>query len=464
MKKNYVLAALMLLCCLSAKAGGILTNTNQSIAFMRMMARGATMEVDGAYTNPAGLVFLPHNGFFFSGNVQTAFQNRDIDAYFVLFPETDHRKLYKGKATAPFVPSLYGAYKKDNWTFSGYFAIIAGGGKAKYDQGVPMFESKVMAGLAANSTLQGLAALTGAGAVSDLYNISSSMQGRLYVFGFQLGAAYKFADWVSGYAGLRINYALGGYKGYVQATLSESLLQNATLQAMLQANPALQQLATQSLVDLRLDCSQKGWGLTPVLGADFHFNRLNIGMKYEFLTKIDLKTTTKENSDPDGALAAYKDGVKTPSDIPAMLAVAAQYEILPTLRAAVEYHHFYDKSASMSGDRQKALKGGTDEYLCGVEWDVWKNITVSAGYQKTDYGLTDNFQTDTSFSCDSYTIGLGGAIKLSPKMKLNAGYFWTTYSDYKAALTENYNGTGLAGQNTYSRTNRVLGVGIDVAF
>ena len=35
-------------------AGGLMTNTNYHIAFDRMMACGATFDIDAAYSNPAG--------------------------------------------------------------------------------------------------------------------------------------------------------------------------------------------------------------------------------------------------------------------------------------------------------------------------------------------------------------------------------------------------------------------------
>ena len=47
-------------------AGGILTNTNQNLAFNRMMSREASIGIDGVYYNPAGVAFLPegfHIGF-----------------------------------------------------------------------------------------------------------------------------------------------------------------------------------------------------------------------------------------------------------------------------------------------------------------------------------------------------------------------------------------------------------------
>ena len=48
----------------------------------------------------------------------------------------------------------------------------------------------------------------------------------------------------------------------------------------------------------------------------------------------------------------------------------------------------------MAGGKQKELERGTNEYLFGIEWDVVKRLTISGGAQITDYGLSDNFQSD----------------------------------------------------------------------
>ena len=118
--------------------------------------------------------------------------------------------------------------------------------------------------------------------------------------------------------------------------------------------------------------------------------------------------------------------------------------------------------------KQHALTHGTNEFLAGAEWDMNKTITLSAGIQRTDYGLSDDYQSDTSFSCDSYSVGLGGAIRLLPKMTLNIAYFWTNYSKYTkstdASSKGGYNSTTLAGTDVYSRTNKVFGFGIDYKF
>lgn len=428
MKKRITTGAFMLLISLSTFAGGLLTNTNQHVSFLRMIARGASIDIDGVYSNPAGLGFMDE-GFYLSLNGQSAYQTRIIDASFPLFGEAPRR--YEGTASAPFIPSFQALYKKGDWAISGSFAITGGGGKASFDEGLPMFDSRVIAGLGMK------------GVTPDMYTINSAMDGKQYIFGAQLGVSYKINDYLSVFGGGRMNYVNSAYEGYLHAIANHD--------------------SNTSFYDIALDCEQTGWGLTPIIGADVKYKQWNLGLKYEFMTNLNIENKTKQNSDPNGALADYKDGVNTPHDIPAMLMAAVGYEILPTLRVSVEYHQFFDKDAGMAHDKQKYLTGNTHEYLAGIEWDVHERITVSGGYQKTNYGLADEFQSDISFSLDSYSIGLGAAVKITPKLTMNIAYFWTDYDDYTKS-SANYNGLPIAGTDVLSRTNKVFGLGVDYKF
>ena len=56
-------------------------------------------------------------------------------------------KYYEGKASAPVIPSVFAAYKKGDWTISGFFGITGGGGKASFDDGLSMFDAMVIGGL-----------------------------------------------------------------------------------------------------------------------------------------------------------------------------------------------------------------------------------------------------------------------------------------------------------------------------
>ena len=104
MRKISLIGAILLIVSNLTFAGGVLTNTNQHVSFLRMLARGASIDIDGVYYNPGGLGFLPTDGLYLSLNGQSAYQTRVIDATFPLFPEEGHTRHYKGTASAPFVP------------------------------------------------------------------------------------------------------------------------------------------------------------------------------------------------------------------------------------------------------------------------------------------------------------------------------------------------------------------------
>ena len=442
MRKISLIGFVMLIVSIPTFAGGLLTNTNQHVSFLRMLARGASIDIDGVYSNPAGLAFLPGDGLYLSLNGQSAYQTRNISTTFPLFPEEGNRRYYKGTASAPFIPSFQGAYKKGDWTISGSFAVVGGGGKASFDDGLGMFDSMIMGNISQAS---------GGQITPSMYSINSAMDGSQFIYGVQLGLSYKINDWLSVFAGGRMNYFSGGYEGFLTATV----------------NSNIPNLGGTELAAIELDCDQTGWGITPILGADVKLGKWNIGLKYEFLTNLNLENKTRKAEVrasgvvmPDNELnplASFKDGVNTPSDIPALLTAAVGYEILPTLRASVEYHHFFDKAAGMAGGKEKALKHGTHEFLVGAEWDVTKQLTLSGGFQRTDYGLADDFQSDISFSCDSYSLGFGAAIKMTKHLTMNIAYFWTNYDDYTKKISETT-------KNVYSRTNKVFGLGVDYKF
>ena len=46
--------------------------------FFRMLSRGATTEIDGALSNPAGLAFLPKDGFHVGLSISKCFIRLEI--------------------------------------------------------------------------------------------------------------------------------------------------------------------------------------------------------------------------------------------------------------------------------------------------------------------------------------------------------------------------------------------------
>lgn len=441
-----------------AYAGGMLTNTNQNIAFLRNPAREAAIGIDGVYSNPAGVAFLG-NGMYLSLNWQAAFQTRTVYTSSPFLDHTlsgeDKTKRYKGNAQVPFIPSIQAAYNKDKWSFQFNFAVSGGGGTCEFDKGLGSFES----------TLGGMAAMMKDYGVKS-YDMEGYMQGRQYYFGFTLGAAYKITDNLSVYGGIRGLYGSANYQARISDIIvNGNVYLDKFVDGMLSQLPPIETLpadvqaklaavdAYKNGVDLETD--QTGFGIAPIIGVDWKVGTFNFAGKYEFRTRMSMKN--KSNLAQAGmmtALEQYVDGTSMREDSPAMLALGAQWSVLPNVRLNAGYHHFYDKQSKKAGDKQELLSGGTNEYLGGVEWNTTERVTVSAGMQVTRYGLTDEYMSDISFVTNSWSFGFGCKYKVNDNVTLQAAYLKTFYDKYK---TQN-------GMNEFTRSNDVIGVGCDIEF
>ena len=506
-------------------AGGLLTNTNQHVAFNRMMSREASIGIDGVYYNPAGVVFMGE-GHHLAINWQLAYQTRSIENDYALFTNNVNNPItprtFKGEAFAPVIPSFQYAYNKGRWSLQAGFALTGGGGKCTFDNGLGSFE-KIVAETA-------IAACQLAGAVDQVasqygvppvfsndkyfgkegkYSYNSYMHGRQYYYGLSIGAAYKINDHLSAYAGVRGVYALTNYYGYVE----DIKVGNMPLYMVL--DPTKEKSA-----NIELSCDQSGLGFTPMLGIDFKTGKWNFAAKYEFKTRMRLKNKsvnqtpsignlpdnlrnayiaggvpeqaadailansaiqgamgqlkTQFDSKLEGAIGEYEDGKKIAGDIPAYLAVGVGYSPVDAVRVNVGFHWFDDKNATSYKNRNKELDRGTLEYNAGIEVDVNKKITLSTGWQNTNYGLPDEnldtpaskrYMDDKSFVVSSNSVAFGGVYHINKKMDLNVAYFHTFYQHKKtsekvqltAQKSFNYN-------SDYTRNNNVFAVGLDINF
>ena len=476
----------------SAWAGGILTNTNQSILFLKNPARDAAIGLDGVYSNPAGVVFMPE-GFHVAFNWQYAHQTRTITStnpVFVLGKKNGGKavKEFEGVADAPIIPSLQGAYNKGNWSLQFNLSVPGGGGSCEFADGLGSFES-VVGNIAA--ILQPLGA--------QGYDMDSYMRGRQYYYGIQLGAAYKIYPELSVYGGLRLLYGDATYKakisnitvktdgGYVDfsdflqyssTTVNNGLdLVNAGIAqyeaagmevpAELLAKQAQLEKTRESLAELQkyaqgvnLLCNQDGLGIAPVIGIDYKVKNFNFAAKYEFKTQIRMKNESTVNEASEiAAVNRFRDAEKVNEDAPALLTVGAQWKPVDVVSLNVGWHHYFDKDANWYNNTQDLLRHNTNEFLAGVEWDVTEKLNVSCGGQLTRYGLDDAYMNDMSFVVNSYSIGLGFSYKVKDNVTLSAAYFQTNYDNYNRT---DYPSVGVS--DNFTRTNRVLGIGCQLDF
>ena len=524
-------------------AGGFLTNTNQNVAFNRMMSREASIGIDGVYYNPAGVVFLG-DGHHLSINWQLAYQDRTIKNDYSLFTNNVNNPItpreFKGEAFAPVIPSFQYAYNKGRWSFQGNFALTGGGGKCTFDNGLGSFERIVaetaMAACGLARTVDGaLGSVLGrevsmfgsdqAFGAGGKYSFNSYMHGRQYYFGLSLGAAYKVSDNFSVFGGVRGIYATTNYYGYVE----DIKVGNMPLYMVL--DPTKKDAA-----NIELSSDQSGIGFTPIIGVDFKTGKWNFSAKYEFKTRMRLKNKSVNlvpsignlpanlssqmtqiltaqftqaglpaeqaaakaeaaatavlanqtvqktmlglknqfDTELDEAIGEYADGKKIAADIPAYLSVGVGYSPIDPLRINVGFHFFDDKNAKAYNNRQEKLDHGTLEYNAGVEYDINKKFTVSAGWQSTNYGLPEEeattskdkrFMDDKSFVTSSNSVGLGGVWHFNKKMSFTVAYFHTFYQHKKTTESvELIPGNAINYSADYSRNNNVFAAGIDINF
>lgn len=505
-KRTLIIMALSLALAGTTHAGGLLTNTNQNIAFNRNFAREGAIGIDGVYSNPAGVAFLS-NGWHVSLNIQNVYQTRTINSLMTV-PALQGTPFYQpfklnggdekgyksftGKTSIPIIPSFQIARNYDKWGFQLGFGIVGGGGKATFNKGLPSFERQ-LAMIPALLYEQGIK--------SDVptYGFSSYIHDQQYDFGLQLGFTYKVNEHLAVYGGARFNYIYNIYEGNIldisanidgqtqkvydvfdnRAKGLTQLAIQATNQAAQATDPATKQKlegvakqyqegadklnkAKLQFADRYLDCTQHGWGITPIIGIDYKIGKWNFGARYETTTKFNIENKTKRDD-----TGLFEDGVNTPNDLPGLLGVGAQYEITKNLRVMASYHYYFDKDARMDKNKQRYLSSNTREYLAGVEWDITPAITVSGGGQRTKYGLGDGkYLSDLSFVTSSYSLGLGAKVRLTKKMHLNVAYFFTNYEkfnkEYEAVIGGN--GKEVKTQNTdnFTRSNKVFGVGLDI--
>ena len=471
MKKLFLIGATALMVSNSTFAGGILTNTNQNATFLRNPARNAAIAIDGVYSNPAGIAFLPE-GFHLSVSWQAAFQKRQMDATNNLFQMNANNqsanRFFEGETNAPVIPSFQAAYViNDKWSVSAQFAVGGGGGACEFAEGLPMFE-ELIGGIVYKNN-------------GTSYALNQNLTGEQYFYGFQVGATYKLTDNFSVFGGARGVLANCNYTGAIAnikangkdaaeyATLSQQAAAAAqqyaaagmTAEAAQYQAAAVQAGTVAALIgDYKLDCAQSGFGITPIIGVDWNLGKLNLAAKYEFRTKIELENESK-NSDNLAmlatsvpAVAVYADGAKVRSDIPALMTLGAQYEITDNFRAMVGGVYYWDKDA-----KGTPIKKGdnTWEANFGLEWDVTDKIMLSCGGQRTQFGFDDADMSDTNFFTGCSSLAIGGAYKFSEKMKLNVGYMHSFYDTHKFT---NANGTACS----YTRKNDAVGVSLDIAF
>jgi long-subunit fatty acid transport protein len=524
MKKIAVLISGAFLLMNTAFAGGILTNSNQSAQFVRMLSRNASTDLDAVYFNPAGLTQLK-NGFYFGLHNQSITQTKTATSEFpYLHKNGDKPMEYIGDVKAPVFPTAFAIYKLDNWAFSAGFGPNGGGGSAKYDKGLPSFEKSI------SSLVPSMAGLKTLGYDISDYDVKIAFEGTSVFWGIQLGATYKINDILSVYGGARYLPSVNTYNGsitdislkvngqmqpanaWLKATAGGVRNLAAQVTGLTTIAPSLQPLLSTAIADMKLsdvpatyipdankigivaglvslglttdqiatmdvktiqatyaaatpglqakanqlnvlaptldetaakvedkyvDTKQTGAGITPIIGFDIHLNKLNVGVKYEHQTTLILTNKPSEKDNYSGKLFGEKFG----NDIPAIISAGADYKITDALKISGSFTSYIDNWVGWGNNvygQHRSIDKNYLELAFGAEYQLNKKFAISAGYLNSNTGVSETYQSDFSYSNDSYTAGLGFQWNINKKLVLDAGMMLTTYKDF----TKTFDSTG----------------------
>jgi long-chain fatty acid transport protein len=449
--KKWVAFPVMLLCGAALVFPSIITNSNQSAQYFRLLSRNPSNDIDAVYYNPAGLTKLA-NGWHFSLSNQTIFQEKKIDN---LYPLLNNGK-YAGKTTVPFFPNAYVVYKKDRLAFSFGFGPNGGGGSADYERGLPSFETDIATlPLLVNSMIRRF------GGSASAYSADINFKGSSIFLGFQGNVSYAVSDAFSVAAGVRYISAKNTYEGEIK-----NIKINASI-PLLGINPTAQLISAPQFFtmlgqpvyaaatsDKTVDAEQSATGLTPILSLNLNpVKGLTISAKYEFITKLTLvNETTKDDT------GMFPDGVKTHRDIPAILSLGVGYALLPQWRVISSFNQFFDKDVNWDGE-EKLINHNTYELSFGTEVDVNSWLTLSAGYLRTQFDLSDAYKSDLTFDPTSNAVAAGARLKLG-RFEVNLGVLNSFYIDEQKMIQYPI-GTYA---EKYSKTTTGFAIGVDYHF
>jgi len=509
MKKLVAIMVIMTIVT-SLFAGGIVTNTNQSAMYVRTLNRNASTELDAVYFNPAGLMSL-NNGFYAHLSNQSIFQLKGIESSNPLL----NNDTYEGNVKVMFFPDVYLAYKQDKFAVSAAVMPIGGGGSAEYEDGLPSFEAPVaglvpmltaqgvpgIQGYRNAVSFEGSSVYLGfqAGASYKVNDMLSVYLGGRYVTAdnsykgylkdvqlniggtwmapgtYFYGASQMLSAGGSQLQGV-IDAGAGGYTldqlvsggqmtsaeaaavaaGLAQAGVSADGLTVSQIQGAF--NGAAAQMTavgdglTAATADMEVDATRHGYGFCGIIGLNITPNEnLNIGLRYETQTGLEMKNDTKV----DGS-GLFLDGAKIQSDIPASFNAGVSYKATSKIRLESSFNYYFDENVDWDG-REDLLENCMEAGIA-CEYSINDAFRASLGYLYATSAATDEYRSDMDFGLNSNSIALGVGVDVNESLIVDLGFLNTFYEDAGNKPLEG------AYEENYYKSNYLFAVGFSYKF
>jgi long-subunit fatty acid transport protein len=216
--------------------------------------------------------------------------------------------------------------------------------------------------------------------------------------------------------------------------------------------------------DVAVDAQQTGMGFTPIISVNITpVENFNFSIKYEFKTKLNLKTKVIDGKDGGGL---YIQDSTSIADLPAILFLGFEYKPVKKLTLSGTFNYYFDKNVDYDGQENVDIKMINKNFLefgLGAEYGINEKLRISAGWLATITGVNPIYYNNSlGYSTNTNTIGAGFGYRISPKIDLNLGGQYTFYSTGSNNLTSTT--TGKSYTETYAKKTWLIGVGLDFSF
>ena len=406
--KRVLTVLLMLAVAASLFAGGVENKNNMSAGYMRNPSKNTeTTKPDAVFYNPAGTAYMEEGLYVELGNqfVFKDYTNDTTDAALIdneEFSATDPILLY---------PNGEIVWNAGNFALFGGLSVVAGGGKAEFDDG----------------SYTSTAALYLAGA--PLRGQAHSLDATAIMMGEVIGGSYAVNEYVSLSAAAR----------FVQGKITQKIT--------LDSDPGI---GTTDLADT--EATAKGIG--GIFGI--HVNatdKLDLALQYQSIVKLEYEY---DSVDGFGAFLTgmqVAEGDKYDKDIPAVLSAGIGYQLLDNLYTSLSFNYYFNESASF----ETGVQDGETEYTnsweigAGADYALSDMITLSGGLLYSKQGFDDDENSAEVPILDSITIGVGSELTFIEDLKIDIGILKPIYfeSDYETGF----------GDVTLSKKLLMIGIG-----
>jgi long-chain fatty acid transport protein len=461
MKKMFFLfLTALLLSAGTLFAGNLDYLSNQSALYLQTLNRNAATDgADIVNYNPAGTAFMPQ-GLHLDLSNQTLFKyyRHSADSRLLgllgFLPNSAGSDSLSPERITWLLPNFYLSYNFGNMgpgrlAVNFQAGVTAGGGDLDYGDGTAgsIFALNILR-----------ASLMGSGMNIGWVNSRNFTASSIY-YGVGLGGAYSFFDDTMALSfGVRMVIPR---RSFTMEGLFTDGINFTTVKAAYEYNAL---------------------GFTPIFGFDIRpLEKITIGLRWELETDLIFKYRQKEflvnSSNTFYQMGATRgigtiltgngitDGKEFNSNLPHILGVGVEYEVLPGLALDTSGTLYFLPYADLSR-AEHYFTIGYDIGL-GASWQIVKEIKLGAGFSFTESGAKAEYFSDSSNvlngsanpPLDSIAFGLGGTYSFPFGLDLNLGFLFCHYLPVEYAAVY----PGATAVNGTNKKN-VFEVGIGVSF